>query len=164
MLPSGCHTHRGDPVPGWCAHTRLGAGAARSSVDRCLPGPSSMLTSTRHVLTSPGTFPTQGYKLNCPSCSNASKRLGRAFLCGTALPYLFAERSPPCALGLLVALGQGSVAGAQPLAGGIVNLHGNPLSSPFLGICLHVNRLLIAQKVFEPSKQFWEFPKIKGIK
>lgn len=81
-----------------------------------------------------------------------------------SLPYLFAQWGPPRALGLLVALGQGSVAGAQPLAGGIVNLHGNPLCSPFLGICLHVNRLLISQKVFKPGEQFWEFPKMKGMK
>lgn len=59
---------------------------------------------------------------------------------GTALtaafprsPYLFAEGGSPRALRLPVALGQHSVAVAQPLAGGVVDRHGVALGGALLG-------------------------------
>lgn len=73
-------------------------------------------------------------------------------------PYLFTEWCPPRTLGLLVALWQRSVAGAQTLTRRIVNLHGNALGGSFLGEGFQMYRLLIAQKVFKPIKQFRELP------
>lgn len=72
--------------------------------------------------------------------------------------YLFTEWAPARALGLLVALGQCSVTGAQALAGSIVYLHGDALGGPLLGKALHVCGLFVAQEVFEPGEEFWEFP------
>lgn len=72
--------------------------------------------------------------------------------------YLFTERSPSCTLGLLVTLWEGSVAGTQPFTRGIIYLHGNALCGSFLWKGFQMYRLLIAQKVFKPVKQFREFP------
>lgn len=73
-------------------------------------------------------------------------------------PYLFTERSPSCTLGLLVTLWKGPIAGAQPFTRGIIYLHGNALCGSFLWKGFQMDRLLIAQKVFKPIKQFREFP------
>lgn len=76
--------------------------------------------------------------------------------------YLSAKLSPSCALGLLVALGQCPVAGAQPLAGSVVDLHGDALGGSLLGEGLGVARvavagLPVAQEVFEPCEKLGEF-------
>lgn len=71
--------------------------------------------------------------------------------------HLFAERRSAGALGLLVALGQGPVAGAQPLAGGVVNLHGDALRCPLLGVRVQVGHFAVAEEVLEPVEQLWEF-------
>lgn len=79
------------------------------------------------------------------------------------MAHLPAQRRPPCAFRLLVALGQCSVAGPQFLAGSVVNLHGDALRCTLLGEALSmarfpVARLPVAQEVFEPRKKLWEFP------
>ena len=71
---------------------------------------------------------------------------------------LSAQLGPACALGLLVALGQCSVAGAESLAGSVVYLHGDALCSPLLGETLHMAGLPVAQEVLEPGKKLREFP------
>lgn len=131
--------------------------------------------STMHgcALKSPKPSQVPGHKANSPhpdlqlpsASLHPSEEAGNSLplprVPHLSTPYLFTQRRPPRALGLLVALGQGAVAGAQSFAGGIVYLHGNPLSGPFLRIRLHVNRLFIPQKVFKPREQLWEFPKNK---
>lgn len=78
------------------------------------------------------------------------------------MTHLSAQRRPSCALGLLVALRQCSIAGPQPLAGSVVNLHGDALCCTLLGqtLCmarLPVTGLSVAQEVFKPCKKLWEF-------
>lgn len=78
------------------------------------------------------------------------------------VPHLSAQRRPPCALGLLVAFRQSSITRPQPLAGSVVNLHGNALRRTLFGKSLRMARLTVtglpvAQEVFKPSKQLWKF-------
>lgn len=77
---------------------------------------------------------------------------------GVVKTDLSAQLGPACALGLLVALGQCSVAGAQSLAGSVVYLHGDALCRALLGETLHMAGLPVAQEVLEPSKKLREFP------
>lgn len=72
--------------------------------------------------------------------------------------HLLTQRSPPCTLGLLVTFRQRPVAGAQPFTRGVVYLHSNALCGALLWKAFQMHRLLIAQKVFKPIKQFREFP------
>ena len=48
------------------------------------------------------------------------------------MTHLSAQWRPACAFGLLVALGQCSVAGPQPLAGSVVDFHGDALCCTLL--------------------------------
>lgn len=82
----------------------------------------------------------------------------------SAPSHLFAEWRSAGALGLLVAFGQGSVAGAQPLAGGVVDLHGDALGGALLGVRVHVRYLAVAQEVLEPVEQLRKLPARQNAK
>lgn len=71
--------------------------------------------------------------------------------------HLFTKWSSAGAFGLLVAFGQSSVTGAESLAGGIIDLHGDALGGPFLGVRLDVSHFPITQEVFKPVEQLGEF-------
>lgn len=156
-LTLGLNMFYREPEPGRCARARVRG----SQHDAWM----------RPEISKPSQVP--GYKANSPhpglqvpsASLHPSEEAGNSLplprVPHLSTPYLFTQRRPPRALGLLVALGQGAVAGAQSFAGGIVYLHGNPLCGPFLRIRLHVDRLFIPQKVFKPSEQLWEFPENK---
>lgn len=74
-----------------------------------------------------------------------------------AQSYPFTKWSSASALGLLVAFGQRTVTGAQPFTGSIIDLHGDALSGPFLGVGFNMGHFPIAKKVFKPVEQLWKF-------
>lgn len=76
-----------------------------------------------------------------------------------AQSYPFTKWSSASALGLLVAFGQRSVTGAQPFTGSIIDLHGDALSGPFLGVGFNMGHFPIAKKVFKPVEQLRKFSK-----
>lgn len=76
--------------------------------------------------------------------------------------HLFTKWRSPGAFGLLVAFGQRSVTGAEPFARSVVNLHGDALGGPLLGVRLHVEHFPVPQEVFEPGEELREFPGVTG--
>ncbi len=74
------------------------------------------------------------------------------------MEYLFAYSSSATAFGLLVGLGQGSVAGSQAFTGGIIHFSASTLHVALREARVGMRQLFITQKWLKLGVQFWKLP------